>query len=556
MPGPEVLLRQKLSLKVRRVIVTFFSNLEPSKTHMMRLKFTFFIFVNIFFSSILIAQQNDLAKIDTEGFQNSQVFDLVEDLSDQYGPRLTGSRQYYSAAQWAQKKLTGWGLDKVILEPYCEDCLGWDLKSFNVEVISPKYIKIEAYPYAWTKGSQGVQETEIVFIENVNDLEQIKNDWGGKLKGKTVILGTNIPKLKGAKSGNDILLDPLSTRHTEAKLMEAESSLVSNPDNPLGPSMGNASLPQMLSFFDKYLAAERPLFEFIEKEGALAALGTTNLHPGILHPSGTYNNRDGQKQGIPYFAISADDFGRIKRLIKKGVNPKVRFHLDSEIYLEPENNVNIIAEITGSDPKLKNEIVMIGAHFDSWHASSGATDNGAGSAVMMEVMRILKASGVKPKRTIRIGLWGGEEQGYIGSLAYAEKHFGNLMDEKFKKESEQVSVYLNMDNGAGMMKGIYLQGNEAARPVFEDLLRPYARLGVDHLTIQNTNFTDHDVFNHYNIPAFQIIQDPLNYQSVTHHTNMDVLEYVPEKDLMVNATVLAGLVYQIAQRPEKLPRKK
>lgn len=521
----------------------------------MLLKTFCLIFCLLFLNFSLLAQENTLAKINTEGFQNSQVFDLIEELSDQYGPRLTGSRQYYSAAQWAQKKLDSWGLDKVDLEPYCQDCIGWDLKSFNVEVVSPSYIKIESYPYAWTKDSKGVQETEIVFIENVNDLEQIRKNWSGKLKGKTVLLGTNIPKMDGSKSGNTILLNPLSIRHSKDDLSEAESSLIPDPDNPLGPSAGNMTLPQMLDMFDKYLGAERPMFSFFEEEGVLAALGTTNLHPGILHPSGTYNNRDDQEQSIPYFAISADDFGRINRMIKKGVNPKVRFHLDSEMYLEPKNNVNIIGEITGSDPKLKNEIVMIGAHFDSWHASSGATDNGAGSAVMMEVMRILKASGVKPKRTIRIGLWGGEEQGYLGSLAYAENHFGKVRDEKFKKEAEQISVYLNMDNGAGMMKGIYLQGNEAVRPVFEELLEPYARFGVNHLTIQNTNFTDHDVFNHYNIPAFQIIQDPLNYQSVTHHTNMDVLEYVPEKDLMVNATVLAGLVYQIAQRPEKLPRK-
>lgn len=503
----------------------------------------------------LFAQENALAKINTEGFQNSQVFELLEELSDSYAPRLTGTRQYYSAAQWAEQKLKEWELDKVILEPYCQDCIGWDVNSFNVEVVSPSYIKIESYPYAWTKDSQGIQEAEIIFIEDVKDLEKIKKTWSGKLKGKTILLGNTIPKMKGSESGNDILLDPLSTRHSEDDLSEAEESLVPDPEHPLGPSMGNMTLPQILQLMEQFLGSDRPMFSFFEEEGALAAFGTTNLHPGILHPSGTYNNREGLSQGIPYFAISADDFGRLHRMIKKGKQPKVKFHLDSEIYLEPKNNVNIIGEITGSDPKLKNEIVMIGAHFDTWHASSGATDNGAGSAVMMEVMRILKASGVKPKRTIRIGLWGGEEQGYIGSLSYAEKHFGKVSDAKFKKESEQVSVYLNMDNGAGMMKGIYLQGNEAVRPVFKQLLEPYARLGVDHLTIQNTNFTDHDVFNHYNIPAFQIIQDPLNYISVTHHTNMDVLEYVPEKDLMVNATVLAGLVYQIAQRTEKMPRK-
>ena len=503
----------------------------------------------------LFAQENALAKINTEGFQNSEVYDLIENLSDSHGPRLTGTHQYYEAAEWAKMKLESWGINKVTLEPYCDDCLGWDLKSFNVEVTAPSYMKVESYPYAWTQYSKGVQETEIVLIENSNDLEDVKKNWAGKLKGKTVLIANKGIKLKGAKSGNNVLMEPLSTRYSEEKLTKAESSIIPNPDNPLGYSAGDMTLPGMMDFFEKYLGEEKLFFEFLSDQGALAAFGTTNLHPGILHPSGTYNHKSADTQGIPYFAISADDYGRLSRLLKKGVQPIVRFEQDSELYLEPKNNVNIIGEITGSDPKLKNEIVMIGAHFDTWHASSGATDNGAGTAVMMEVMRILKASGVNPKRTIRIGLWGGEEQGYVGSLAYAKNHFGKVDDEKFKKESEQVSVYLNMDNGAGMMKGIYLQGNEAVRPVFETYLKPYAHLGVDHLTVENTNFTDHDVFNHYNIPAFQIIQDPLNYSSVTHHTNMDVLEYVPEKDLMINATVLAGLVYQIAQRPEKLPRK-
>ena len=503
----------------------------------------------------LFAQENALAKINTEGFQNSEVYDLIENLSDSHGPRLTGTHQYYEAAEWAKMKLESWGINKVTLEPYCDDCLGWDLKSFNVEVTAPSYMKVESYPYAWTQYSKGVQETEIVLIENSNDLEDVKKNWAGKLKGKTVLIANKGIKLKGAKSGNNVLMEPLSTRYSEEKLTKAESSIIPNPDNPLGYSAGDMTLPGMMDFFEKYLGEEKLFFEFLSDQGALAAFGTTNLHPGILHPSGTYNHKSADTQGIPYFAISADDYGRLSRLLKKGVQPTVRFEQDSELYLEPKNNVNIIGEITGSDPKLKNEIVMIGAHFDTWHASSGATDNGAGTAVMMEVMRILKASGVSPKRTIRIGLWGGEEQGYVGSLAYAKNHFGKVDDEKFKKESEQVSVYLNMDNGAGMMKGIYLQGNEAVRPVFETYLKPYAHLGVDHLTVENTNFTDHDVFNHYNIPAFQIIQDPLNYSSVTHHTNMDVLEYVPEKDLMINATVLAGLVYQIAQRPEKLPRK-
>ena len=197
---------------------------------------------------------------------------------------------------------------------------------------------------------------------------------------------------------------------------------------------------------------------------------------------------------------------------------------------------------------------MIGAHFDSWHSASGATDNGAGSAVMMEVMRILKTSGLKPKRTIRIALWGGEEQGYLGSLAYAENHYGKVKETTRKKEVERISAYINMDNGAGQMRGIFLQGNEAVRPIFQEMLEPYAYLDVNNLTIENTNFTDHDVFDYYKIPGYQIIQDGLNYNTVTHHTNLDVLEYVPERDMRINATVIAALVYQIAKENLRLPR--
>jgi Zn-dependent M28 family amino/carboxypeptidase len=295
-------------------------------------------------------------------------------------------------------------------------------------------------------------------------------------------------------------------------------------------------------------------FAFLKAEGALSMLGTTPFFPGVIHPSGTYNYKESDEKPIPYFAISPENFGKLSRLIQRDKNPKIKFHLDSELYLNPKNNVNIIAEITGSDPKLKNEVVMIGAHFDSWHPASGATDNGAGSAVMMEVMRIIKASGVKPKRTIRIALWGGEEQGYLGSMAYAENHFGKVKETTRKKEVETISAYLNMDNGAGQMRGLYLQGNEAVKPIFESMLEPYAYLDVNNLTIQNTNFTDHDVFDYYKVPGFQIIQDPLNYSTVTHHTNLDDLEYVPERDMMINATVIAALVYQIAERDLRLPR--
>jgi hypothetical protein len=352
-----------------------------------------------------------------------------------------------------------------------------------------------------------------------------------------------------------MLFDALSTRFTEDQIEDAKKSIVPVPSKPLGPSAGNIDLIRDLEvIFASFMKKDDAFFAFLKEEGALSILGTTPFFPGIIHPSGTYNFREKDVKPLPYFAISPENFGKLKRLTERGISPKIKFHLDADLYLKPGNNVNIIGEITGSDPKLKDEVVMIGAHFDSWHSASGATDNGAGSAVMMEVMRIIKASGLKPKRTIRIVLWGGEEQGYLGSMAYAENHFGKAKETIRKKEVEKISAYINMDNGAGQMRGLYLQGNEAVKPIFEEMLEPYAYLDVNNLTIQNTNFTDHDVFDYYKIPGFQIIQDPLNYSTVTHHTNLDVLEYVPERDMMVNAAVIAALVYQIAEKDVRLPR--
>ncbi|SDE91330.1 Zn-dependent amino-or carboxypeptidase, M28 family [Pricia antarctica] len=504
-------------------------------------------FLLIGWSAIGQTKSQALSKINTEGFQKSQVMRLISDLSDVYGPRLTGTDQYYTAAEWAKTTLENWGVDKVYFENYCEDCMGWEVKSFNVEMTEPAYMKIQAYPYAWTESSDGVQIGDLIWIESYTDLEKVKTQWSGKLQGKTILVGS-VPE-------QNMLFEVLSTRFTDDQIAEAEKSIVPVPNNPLGPSAGDMDLIEDLEvIFESFMRKDDAFFSFLKTEGALSILGTTPFFPGIVHPSGSYNFRESHEKSVPYFAISPESFGKLKRLIDREINPKIKFHLDSELYLKPENNVNIIAEITGSDSKLKDEVVMIGAHFDSWHPASGATDNGAGSAVMMEVMRIIKASGLKPKRTIRIALWGGEEQGYLGSMAYAENHYGKVHETSRKKEVEKISAYINMDNGAGQMRGLYLQGNEAVKPIFEEMLSPYEHLDVNNLTIQNTNFTDHDVFDYYKIPGFQIIQDKLNYSTVTHHTNLDALEYVPERDMMINATVIAALVYQIAERESRLPR--
>ena len=505
------------------------------------------VFILSGFSAFSQTKSQALARINSEGFQHSQVMQLIADLSDVYGPRLTGTDQYFTAAEWAKKTMLGWGVDKVYFENYCDDCMGWEVKSFNVEMVEPAYMKIQAYPYAWTESSKGVQIGDLVWMESHADMEKVKKQWGGKLQGKTILLGP-APK-------QNMLFEGLSTRFTEDELEEAKKSILPAPGNPLGISSGNTDLVAKKDIvFGSSMRKDDAFYAFLKAEGALSILGTRPLFPGIVHPSGTYSFRESHIKSVPYFAISPESFGKLKRLMDRSIAPKIKFHLDAALYLKPKNNVNIIGEITGSDPQLKEEVVMIGAHFDTWHPASGATDNGAGTGVMMEVMRIIKATGLQPKRTIRIALWGGEEQGFLGSLAYAEKHYGKVGETSRKKELKKISGYINMDNGAGQMRGLYLQGNEAVRPVFEEMLAPYKHLDVNTLTIQNTNWTDHDVFDHYKIPGFQIIQDLLNYQTVTHHTNLDALEYVPERDVMVNATVIAALVYQIAERDALMPR--
>jgi Zn-dependent M28 family amino/carboxypeptidase len=241
-------------------------------------------------------------------------------------------------------------------------------------------------------------------------------------------------------------------------------------------------------------------------------------------------------------------------MLAEGANPVLRVQLDTEIYMEPENNVNIIGEIPGNDQELKEEVVMIGGHFDSWHPASGATDNAVSCIALTEALRILKANGFKPRRTIRIGLWGGEEEAYFGSVSYTQAHFESP-DGKPNAASRKISAYLNLDNGAGAIRGIYLQGNEMARSTFKELFAPLNRLGVATVTISNTFGTDHEVFDHYNIPAFQFIQDELSYNTINHHTQLDFPEYVPEEDLKKNAVVLAWLIRNLADSDAMVPRK-
>jgi carboxypeptidase Q len=499
------------------------------------------ILVSLFFTvhCLFPQSQNDfLARISQEGLQHSQAKEMLYTLTDVYGPRLTGSREYLRAAQWMAGTMKEAGLENVHFEPYCQECRGWSINSFNMELIAPNYMKLLGYPMAMSKGTPGSVEASLIHISDRRDTKAMMAKYTGKLRGKIVLYGP-IPAKRE-------LNKPPLTRHTEEELEKMEHLLV--PEDPIIP------LPESTEEWEEYSYADQEFLNFFEAEGVQAVLFSDPGAPGIMHTSGTYHFKATDAVPLPYFSLIPEHFGRLVRMLEDGADPLVRIQLDTDMYTEPENNVNIIGEMPGADPKLKDELVLVGGHFDSWHPATGATDNGVSCVVLTEALRILKTSGYQPRRTIRIGLWGGEEQNYYGSVSYAKSHFEGP-DGKPNAASGKVAAYLNLDNGAGAIRGIYLQGNDKARPVFREIFEPLGRLGASTITIDNTFGTDHEVFDYYNIPAFQFIQDPLSYNTLNHHTQLDLPEYVPEDDLKKNAVILAWVIRSLADREKQVPRK-
>ncbi|WP_159022090.1 M28 family peptidase [Formosa sp. L2A11] len=499
---------------------------------------SFFIALSLHSYAQLTTNETVLSEIRNEGFKKSEAMDMLSQLTDIYGQRLTGSRAYFKAAKWMSDEMKNSGLQNVHFENYCDNCRGWDVKTFKVEMVTPNYMSISAYPLAMSKSTNGVVSGEVISIESFADMSQVRQDFSGKLKGKVVLLGVE-PQKKS-------LLDTLEFRYSEQQLKQMESKLTAE--------VKTTPLPELFEEWKTEDKADEDFLKFVEAEGALAVLTTQPMYLGVLHPQGTYYYRDTDLKPLPYFTIMPEHFGRLYRMTKLNTPPTIRLNLQTEFYSEPENNVNIIGEISGTDAKLKSESILLGAHFDSWHSGAGATDNGVNCVTLVEALRILKAIDYKPKRTIKIGLWGGEEQAFLGSTAYAKKHFGDL-DKKPNSESKKITAYFNLDNGAGAVRGVYLQNNELARPVFKKIFEPISCISSGAITIENTLSTDHETFDYYNIPSFQFIQDELAYGTVTHHSYLDFLEYVNENDLKKNAVILAWTIYALDNMEHGIPRK-
>ena len=487
------------------------------------------------------ADRTSVERIKREGYDRSEVMRLLFEMTDLNGPRLTGSKGMKNAEAWAKQTLQSWGLSNVAIEPWGIFGKGWETKKCYIAMTAPYYQQLIAVPKAWTPGTPGLVKGNVAVVKVEDEAELA--DHKGKLRGKIVILLTSTP------SGNKAGFDPDAKRLTDEQLHNMESD----------PHLNDDAAPVMTKKDDKKRKSNSELRKAINKflvdEGATAVLSGRRGTMGTLFTSNGASYKIGADPVLPELEMGAEHIDRMIRLADAGKEVTVEIDVQNEFDLTDSTEFNVVAEIPGTDKDLKSELVMLGAHLDSWHGSTGATDNGAGSAVMMEVMRILKKLDVKPRRTIRLVLWSGEEQGLLGSRGYVKKHFGNTESMELLPEQSVVSAYYNLDNGAGKIRGVYLQQNEAVRPYFEAWLEPFHDLGAKTLTIRNTGGTDHLAFDAIGIPGFQFIQDPLEYGTRTHHTNMDSYERAIPADLMQASVVIASFVYHTAMLDEKLPRK-
>jgi hypothetical protein len=482
-----------------------------------------------------------LYRIKQEATTNSAVMETLSYLTDVHGPRLTNSPLMHSAAAWAQERLKSWGLANVRTEAWGPFGRGWVHEHVAIHMTAPQPFVLQGYPKAWTPGTSGEVSGEAVFA--VIDDEAGFETHRGTLRGKFVLHSP----MRDMKAYFE---SPLR-RYTDTEL-QALSKQPLGSGRP-GPGGGQGAFAGLAKFRERRL-------QFYKDEGVLAIL---EMSPGDRGDNGAIRVQGpGPGEGgrtketespLPQVVLSAEHYGRLQRLLDKKIPVVLTLDVRNR-FVDSSNDVyNVVAEIPGSDKA--NEVVMVGAHFDSWHSGTGATDNGASSAVMMEAMRIIKASGLQPRRTIRLALWTGEEQGLLGSRAYVKEHFADPADMQLKPGHETFSVYFNMDNGGGAFRGIYLQGNEAAAPIFEQWMKPFANVGMTTATIRNTGGTDHLAFDAVGLPGFQFVQDPLEYGSRTHHTNLDVYERAIPQDLIQNAMTVAMFAYQAANREEKFPRK-
>jgi carboxypeptidase Q len=508
-----------------------------------------------------------IERIKDEGLNRSQVMQTLSYLSDVIGPRLTASSAMMRANEWTRDQLTKFGLQKAHLEAWGPFGRGWTLKRFSAQVSEPLDIPLIAYPKAWSPGISGTLNARVVYVDAKDEIEL--QQFKGKLKGAIVLMSA----VREVKAHFESLGSRLDEKNLLA-LADAPEPTASG-GRRFTPEQRAAQLfsMQKYSFFRDEGAALLVEPSRAGDGGTIFVQSATVAQPVTLDsfapnaPRLIQSYDKNTTQVTPQIVLAVEQYNRIARMIQAGEKPKMSVELKVEWQDADPMGYNTIAEIPGSD--LKNEVVMLGGHMDSWHAGTGATDNAAGVAVAMEAARIIQALGLKPRRTIRVALWTGEEQGLLGSKAYVAQHFakfdpppatpGGTAPAGAKlttlPEYDNFSSYFNLDNGTGKIRGVYLQNNETVRPLFRQWLMPFRDLGAATLSIANTGGTDHLSFDAVGLPGFQFIQDEIEYDTRTHHSNQDVFDRVQGDDMKQAATIMAAFVYSAAMRDEKLPRK-
>lgn len=523
------------------------------------------------------APKEVIDKIKDEGMNRSQVMQHLSYLTDVIGGRLTNSPNMKRANEWTRDTMAKWGMQNAKLEAWGPFGRGWSLKSFSAEVIEPQTIPVIAYPKAWSPSTKGAVTADVVYLDLKTDDDFAK--YKGQLRGK-IVLTSPAREIKADFGG-------MGTRLTDAELakMAAEPETAPRAVQPAAAAAPTQMTPQQSERMKQFIVQAKAM-NFLLEEGAAVMIDNSRGGSGgtlfvqsagvaqevPTNPAQLFGGRnrlspyqkEAEAKMIPQVTMATEDYNRIIRMIQQGVKPRMTVDIQAQYHDDDLMGYNTVAEIPGTDPTLKDELVMLGGHLDSWHGSTGATDNAAGCAVAMEAARILIASGLKPRRTIRVALWSGEEQGLNGSREYVKQQFGQVKTSTTPGQAgelvktanyDKLSAYYNLDNGTGKIRGIYMQSNPLVRPYFETWLAPFGDLGAKTVTLANTGGTDHLSFDRIGLPGFQFIQDEIEYDTRTHHSNQDNFDRIQAEDMKQAATVMAAFVYQTAMMDEKMPRK-
>jgi carboxypeptidase Q len=515
-------------------------------------------FISLFFLANSLCAEVDLDvvnRIRAEGIHHSRVMYTLEHLTDVIGPRLTGSPGMQQASHWTKNQLRDWGLKNAHLENF-EFGRGWDYDRASIHLTSPRKTSFDGIPVAWTPGTHGPVSADVVHVDAVNEEELLA--YAGQLKNKFVLFGEAKPIGEPSNS--------VFERYNKDELDDIGEFKIDSPASHQRPEDRQDKHEMEIQHFN----FTRTLSDFLQREGAAGVIYRSRRDAGLVRVFG-HDHRVGKTFSVPAIVIEAEHYNLLARLIQRGVVPKVELNIVARFFDDDPDSYNTIADIPGRGRN--PEIVVVGGHLDSWHIGGGAVDNGAGVAVAMEAVRILSTLNIKPKRTIRIALWSGEEQGLFGSRAYINQHVATRPQHTDAKELElsswyretlwpikklkgydKHSAYFNIDNGSGRFRGIYTEGNVAVKPIFSEWFEPFSDLSEGLVSINSTYGTDHESFDDVGLPGFQFIQDRLDYFSRLHHTHVDSFDHVVEDDLKQASTILASFLYNAATRDDLLPR--